>query len=150
MELKFRVWDKVNNEYLIFKENAPIGWRMPNGNYEKVFINAYCDKDMIACSELNFCIGSDNFIVEQYTGLKDKKGNEIYCGDIVECYIHGRDYEKYVVEYDKYKFILKGFNCSKFDNPYDAFSEDAEFEVIGNIHENTELLKWMNLEDNKV
>lgn len=77
--------------------------------------------------------------VSQYTGLTDKNGKKIFEGDIIERFWLGKKYI-YRIDYDKYiaSFIGKdiyGLNFTTFD--YDA----CEFEVIGNIHDNPELLE---------
>lgn len=77
--------------------------------------------------------------VGQFTGSKDKKRNKIFEGDIIERFWLGKKYI-YRIDYDKYiaSFIGKdiyGLNFTTFD--YDA----CEFEVIGNIYDNPELLE---------
>lgn len=74
------------------------------------------------------------FFLEQFTGLTDRNGKEIYEGDIVEGHSDGNG----KVEW------------SRFDGGYDyVFNDDAVvglwevkkyLRVIGNIHENPELL----------
>lgn len=87
--------------------------------------------------------------VGQFTGLCDKNGKEIFEGDIVRC----QDSMGYSfvspVEFREGKFCMKTkySNCITFSNKgqYNdgkcSFEYDIEHEVIGNIHDNPELLK---------
>jgi uncharacterized phage protein (TIGR01671 family) len=74
----------------------------------------------------------------QFTGLKDKKGKEIYEGDI----IIGDSYGEYplIIKWDN---EYTGFYCHDPKGDYDDhlnMQEAVNGEVIGNIYENPELL----------
>ena len=72
--------------------------------------------------------------VGQYTGVHDRKGKEVYEGDIVVTYLK----RKYVIKWiDKYaRFAFWKPDIVFASGLYDY----GQFEVIGNIHENPEML----------
>jgi hypothetical protein len=74
----------------------------------------------------------------QYTGLKDKNRKEIYEGDIVNCFDDlGKNDLPFIIEYKRARFVLTSAH-EKLEG-WDLDSQKVE--VIGNIYENSELLK---------
>ena len=75
--------------------------------------------------------------VGQYTGLKDKNGKRIFEGDVVRA--------KRIDNYEIYTgYVVWGKGCfdikiKKMNKP--AIDLFKDFEVIGNIHDNPELLE---------
>lgn len=88
----------------------------------------------------NIIVPKEAYVIEQYTGLKDKNGKEIYEGDVVLDYYDGED--AFIVEWDK---DIASFRLTGTDHiasvSFDNFDPDIDLEVIGNIHENPELLE---------
>ena len=93
-------------------------------------IKSYIDihSSAIMIDELNNL--NDNLIVEQFTGLHDKTGKEIYEGDIIcRKKIRGLDKYKIVIWHNAY--VATGFNIS----------DTKERIIIGNIYDNPELVE---------
>lgn len=137
-EIKFRAWDKNKNRMLSHSDLYAM-----DCSTDYPFLALI--KGYYANSGARFLDGIDP-VTMQYTGLEDKNGKEIYEGDIV--FIKQTNVvDKYVpnntratIKFSKGAFVLDcdiefPVNLDLYYNTYE------EFEVIGNIYENPELLE---------
>lgn len=115
--IKFRVWDKEDKAYTANKYLFEI---VPDG---KAF-------DLVSAVDFD---DSNGLVIEQYTGLKDVSGKDIYEGDILE----NRKYRS-IVKFANGKFLADVVGTiSRFD----LIGETHDSKAIGNVHENPELLE---------
>ena len=124
--IKFRAWDKENEIYLYNVQDA---YDMLSG-----FVK-YDDGENASYDECCFGDFLDNkrYDVEQFTGLTDVNGKKIYEGDILE----NRKYRS-IVKFAGGKFLADVVGTiSRFD----LVGETHGSKVIGNVHENPELLE---------
>ena len=94
-------------------------------------------------SEDNYSI-VDPETVGQFTGLTDKNGKKIFEGDIVQWKDENFNNYTSVVEWCGEKWNYPAFDLAKHDyecNGLQYVHEDCIIEVIGNIHDNPELLE---------
>lgn len=117
-EIKFHAWNKKINKMVDLRKLTPLATEFPG----------------------LFLPFSDDIVLMQYIGIKDKAEKEIYEGDIVKCPLSNestaylwqeameKGYENFVIRVIAIPDIYR-----------EGIPEDCE--IIGNIYENEDLLK---------
>lgn len=125
-EIKFRAW--VKDSKSMIEDVVPI--------HNEVY-GHYC-KDLERDTDKYLKL--KNSEIMQYTGLKDKNGKEIYEGDIAKVFQPFNVPTKAIVEFNDGCFELKGIELTWRDY-VKCFVVNHAIEIIGNIHEDPELLE---------
>ena len=132
-EIKFRAWDVSEHEYkcipnLLMNISGKLYWHFG--------------------LELHV-VDPTTFVIEQYTGLTDKTGKKIYEGDILTIKntmmssndpFPGRRVVKWNEEKPEFSAAFIDGNCQTSGLMFVQNNTTQYYEIIGNIHENKELL----------
>ena len=113
-ELKFRAWDEVEKSFFCI------------GPSQRMTINElFKDLQEKECS------------IEQFTGLHDKNGDEIYNGDLLKDST-GVSLVTWNEKFSSFCLTRRGWLSDHF---FGEAADPEDCEVIGNIHQNSEILK---------
>lgn len=121
------------------------GFRLYNKNigyYENPAIYLNYKGELVAENENGgiYKIDQSVYVIERDTGIKDKNGKSIYAGDIVNESFLGKTVVKWLDD-------KCGYNISKsfeYNDGRCKFESESYYEIIGNIHENKDLLEATN------
>ena len=138
-KIKFRAWSNSLKSFVFYKDG--------------VDVSVSLDKNMAMTLE------DDNIEFMMFSGLKDKNGKEIYEGDIVkkvyQIDVTALGEKGHKLETHKIKGYVK-FEKGHFgiyfiehtneyaENTFYPFLNSNEYEIVGNIYENKELLEVDN------
>ena len=159
-QLKFRLWNPDANKFHYDVENV----------YDCLKAQQIFEGAETRGFTLPYDYISDGFVWEQFTGLHDKNGKDIYEGDILKFHYFYQSFGENmgasesehelsgIVEWQEYGYgisAIKGEHWNGYTGYSDgegsadfihlaAMSESSiheeSFEIIGNIHQNPELL----------
>lgn len=134
-EIKFRFYCPYNKE-MYYDDDENYELKIKNGEFSYIPLvdNSYC-----FYSNITDDLETDNLniIPMQFTNLYDKNNKEIYEGDIVKHdYKFGNGFGVVAYYAPLFKLDSKKGTCEDF-----TWEDLEQFEVIGNMYENPELLK---------
>lgn len=136
IDAKFRAWDKTRNIYgQVLKLERPCGEMDMDFCGHAGRLSLFNPKNEYDCGFWGIWIEKAD--LEQFTGLHDKNGKEIFEGDIVHAIDHPTD----VFTCDDYIILQSGMFCLSTHTADPLVNYGQHWlEIIGNIHENPELL----------
>lgn len=129
-DIKFRVFDETTAEIYTVGEDTQLVIGKVGNQW-----SLWTEEGMVC--------DSNDAVLMQYTGLKDKNDQEIYEGDILKEYYEGEP-DILVVSFEDGCFMVRQINTPNADYTLNGCDLGNTL-VIGNIYENPELLEGVNV-----
>jgi uncharacterized phage protein (TIGR01671 family) len=119
---KFRIWDKLHKHWItdfaITFDGKILTWDWHND-----VGRSWGEED-----------NQEDYIIQQYTGLNDKNGVEVYEGDIIKYRYKDDEHGQWFEEIGEVDFEYAGFGIKGIDLFFNMeFLYGFHIEVIGNI-----------------
>jgi len=122
-EIKFRGKRTDNGEWA-YGYYRCIMWEIPHKTHQIINGNSFFEVDPST--------------VGQYTGLKDKNSKDIYEGDIIPIEVSPARIENLIVGFNSLQWCMEGVSDWFIEG---SFWRTNVMEIIGNIHENPEMIE---------
>lgn len=146
-EIKFRAWDTKTSRYLNPWGDEKAGFHL----FGETMCFDLIGQQICDPEKGTYLLRFNDLVIEQYTGLKDVNGKEIYEGDWLRFSIfdyNGSDTQYHgCVVFTGTRFMIWNQPDNEFygsDGGFDlddVYMQDDEIEIIGNLHETPELLE---------
>ena len=131
---KYRVWVETEKRMVFSDDILDIDYE----NKEIVTQQVYFENGLPDDRDI-YCYDFDEIVLMQSTGLKDKKGKEVFVGDIIKC-TRGCLHEVYI-EKEYGGTYIGGMPAVYLKDLREGYAWTEHEEIIGNIYENPELLE---------
>ena len=148
MILKFRLWDKQNK--LMVYPDTDIEYLRKKAKKGSLIRDLYEEDERYPFYDLMFLNGQnilknrygDDIVIMPYIGQKDINNKEIYKDDIIRLEVLSLKNNLWVVNFEMGIFYLKIAKGDIWFNKLSITEFSTAMKVVGNIHENPELIKY--------
>lgn len=132
-EIGYRAWLKEEKRFIYPK--------LILNDFGSVVEIAYNDIDISSDEIIERRLIIEDVVLEQFTGLRDKNGKKIYGGDLIKEVVYESRFVIWEVRWhqDECCFELHRIRGGYYGDS--LLSSDSQYEVIGDVHRNPELLE---------